>query len=425
MGTTSAARLTDVGQAHLVEHARTLESDVAEAFLAAAAAQPWEQLQEALAARRPSEPPVLRPPQALTLKRQLNEGRLRPLLADQGRALVARGAVATLLLAGGQGTRLGLEGPKGNFVFGPEDDRTLYRIHVERVAAASRASDRPVPLVVLVSEATEAATREALADVEAWGLEPGQLRVVCQGQLPALDEAGRALLAGPGRLATAPDGHGGAIRALHAAGVIDELASQGVEVLTSFQVDNPLALPLDPVMLGWMAERKAQAVGKAVAREAGEKVGVFARDVRGKTLVVEYSEFPEGGMPEDLKMGSIALNAFSVPWLHGLLQGGLEMPLHCAHKKVPFWTPEGEVRPEAPNATKFERFIFDVFPLAQRVEVHEVMREREFAPVKNAEGKDSPETARTLVDAEVRRWHEDRGREPPDPLALRPLDMIS
>jgi UDP-N-acetylglucosamine/UDP-N-acetylgalactosamine diphosphorylase len=250
------------------------------------------------------------------------------------------------------------------------------------------------------------------------------VRILRQGTLPAVDEEGRALLTGPGSLALAPDGHGGALVALDRDGVLDDLAGRGIEVLTTFQVDNPLALPLDPVMLGWMVERRLEAVGKAVRRLAGEKVGVFARDVEGRLHVVEYSEFPEGGMPDELVMGSIALHAFSVPWLRRLFGRGLGLPLHLAHKKVPYLASDGRVvQPEAPNAWKFERFLFDVFPLAARAEVHEVLREREFAPVKNASGADSPATARALVEAEVRRWHEARGLPVPIPPALRPREQ--
>jgi UDP-N-acetylglucosamine/UDP-N-acetylgalactosamine diphosphorylase len=341
-----------------------------------------------------------------------------------GRALLAAGRVATLLLAGGQGTRLGFPGPKGCFVLGPEPDRTLFRIHAERVAAASREAGRAVPLVVLVSEATEAGTREAFGDPASLGLVPGQVEIVRQGLLPALDEDGRALLAAEGRLATAPDGHGGALAALARAGILERLRADGVDVLTTFQVDNPLARPLDPVFLGWMVERRAQAAGKAIARHADEKVGVFARDLEGRTLVVEYSEFPEGGMPSELALGSIALHAFSVAWLADLLRGGLALPLHRAHKRVPSLDDAGRlVEPVRPNAWKFERFLFDAFPLARRVEVQEVLRGHEFAPVKNATGSDSPETARELVAAEVRRAYAERGLEPPDPPALRPLAM--
>ena len=412
-------RLEAGGQFHLVEHARTLGPEAAAAFLKDVAAHPWEELGTALA------DPVLRPPQALTHRRQEAEGGIRGRLARQGEALIAGGRVATLLLAGGQGSRLGFDGPKGELVLGPGDDRSLYAIQAERVGAASRRAGRPVPLIVLVSEATEAATRAAFERGRAaWGLVEGQVRFLCQRRLPAFDADGRALLEAPGRLALAPDGHGGALGALVRSGLLDELAQRGVDVLTTYQVDNPLALPLDPVMLGWMVERHAQVVGKAVKRLPGEKVGVYARTVRGNHLIVEYSEFPDGGMPESLTMGSIALHGYGVQWLKGLFDGGYALPYHRAFKTVPHLGEDGAVvRPESPNAYKLEQFIFDVIPEAERVEVHEVARAREFAPVKNAAGADSPETARVLVAAEVARWYAAAGRPPPEPLALSPLDM--
>ena len=423
--------LNDAGQEHLVAHAETLPAEARDAFLADAAAQPWQELQDALKdeARRV---PELRPPQALTFGRQANEPELVKRLERMGLGLLAGGRVATLLLAGGQGTRLGYDGPKGNVVFGPEEDRTLYRIHAERIAALSKRVGRPIPFYILVSAATEAATREAFAQAEAWGLEEGQVRFLVQGTLPCLDEEGRGLLAGPGELARAPDGHGGAYRTLLDAGVIDQLAADEVDVLTTFQVNNPLGRGLDPVMLGWMVERKLHAIGKAVRKATpDEKVGVFARDLRGNTRIVEYTELPpapEGApgeaMEAPLVMGSIAIHGFAVQWLKKLADAGMRLPLHRARKKVPYLDASGTlVQPDEPNAWKLERFIFDLFPEAGRAEVHEVRREWEFAPVKNAEGVDSLTTARVLVDSEVRRWHQSRGDEAPEPPSLRPLEI--
>jgi len=349
-----------------------------------------------------------------------------------GLGLLAGGRVATLLLAGGQGTRLGHAGPKGTVVFGPEPDRTLYRIHAERIAAMSERVGRAIPLYVLVSAATEAATREAFAESSAWGLEEGQVRFLVQGTLPCLDEDGRALLAAPGLLARAPDGHGGAYHTLMEAGVIDRLAADEVDILTTFQVDNPLGRSLDPVMLGWMVERKLNAIGKAVRKATPEeKVGVFARDLRGGTRIVEYTELPPASAEEPgeameapLVMGSIAIHAFGVRWLKRLADGGMRLPLHRARKRVPHLDAAGQlVEPEGPNAWKLERFIFDLFPEAPRAEVHEVRREWEFAPVKNAEGVDSLITARVLVEAELRRWHDARELAVPEAPALRPREM--
>jgi UDP-N-acetylglucosamine/UDP-N-acetylgalactosamine diphosphorylase len=421
-------RLETAGQAHLVRHADTLPPGQRESFLASAAAQPWEELRAVALTGAPAVPPELRPPQALTWRRQESVGGLRPRLAGLGREWLAEGGVATLLLAGGQGTRLGHPGPKGTYVLGPEADRTLFAVLADGVAAVGRSVGRPIPLVVLTSPETDAATRQAFAEAgPAWGLAPGQARFVVQGCLPALDFEGRALLAAPGRLALAPDGHGGAFAALAEGGVLDDLLGAGVRVLTTFQVDNPLSLPLDPVMLGWMRERGAQGVSKAVKKKhPGEHLGVFARDLDGRTRVVEYTEVEGVGGAEALVLGSIAIHAFDLPALVEAARRGVRLPLHAAKKRVAALDASGRcVVPDVPNAVKAERFLFDLLPLLPRVEVHEVLREREFAPLKNAAGEHTPEDARALVAAEVRRWHRARGRPEPEGPSLRPLALFT
>jgi UDP-N-acetylglucosamine/UDP-N-acetylgalactosamine diphosphorylase len=369
-------------------------------------------------------PPDLRPPQALTLRRQLNEPGLTRRLGAQGEALLAGGRVGVVVLAGGQGTRLGFPGPKGTFVLGPDPDRSLYAILLERVAATSRRSGRPIPVAILVSRDTEEGTRAHLEAHAYHGLPPEHVLLVRQGELPALDDGGRALLAGVGRLALAPDGHGGLVEALRRDEVLDGLAERGVEVLTTVQVDNPLARPLDPVFLGWLLDRGAVIAGKAVRkRDPAEKVGVYARGVDGHVRIVEYSELPEGGAP-DLVLGSIAVHAISLPWLRRLVADpAFALPYHQARKRVACLGPDGLVTtPPGPNATKLEQFLFDLLPLAPRVAVQEVERAREFAPVKNAEGEDSPARARALVAAEIARWHREAGRAPPPAGgSLRPL----
>ncbi len=421
-----SARLVAAGQAHLVGHAATLPEGTLAAFQAEIASVPWERVAKALRQAPTPPPPDLRPPEALTWRRQQNEPGILRRLSSVGDALLATGKVATLLLAGGQGTRLGHTGPKGTFVLGPTPDRTLYAILSERVAQAGRKAKRAIPLIVLTGLDTDDATRAAFEAGGFFGLDRSRVRFVRQGILPAVDDEGRAILAAPGRLALAPDGHGGLVPALVSSGLLDWLLSVGVEWLTTFQVDNPLARPLDPVFLGWSVERKAAAAGKAVRkRNPAEKVGVFARDLEGRVRIVEYSEAPPEAYP-DLVLGSIAVHAFSVPWLRSLVaEPGFALPLHRARKKVPFLAPEGHtVLPERENATKLEQFLFDLLPLSERVAVHEVARRREFAPVKNATGEDSPETARALVAAEIRRWHVVAGVPVPDPLpALRPLDF--
>lgn len=420
-----AERLRAAGQEHLVAHARALPDGNRPAFVAELESVAWERVAAALRSAPIPPPPELRPPEALTWRRQQNEAGILRRLGGVGEAMLAAGKVATVLLAGGQGTRLGHPGPKGTFVFGPTPDRTLYAILCERVAATATRHGRRIPLVVLTSPDTDEATRAEFAGRGFYGLDPSMVRFVRQGVLPAVDDEGKAILCAPGRLALSPDGHGGLVHALARSGTLDWLQSSGVEWFTTFQVDNPLSRPLDPVFLGWTVERRAVAAGKAVRkREPAEKVGVFARDLEGRVRIVEYSEAPPEAYP-DLVLGSIAIHAFSLPWLRSLVaEPGFTLPLHRARKKVPFLGPDGTTcSPAAENGTKLEQFLFDLLPMAPRVAVHEVDRRREFAPVKNAAGDDSPDTARALVAAEVARWHKVVGIPVPDPVpALRPKD---
>lgn len=416
-------RLATTGQAHLLRHAEALAPAPRAAFLAELDTIPWERVAAAFRSPAGGVPPDLRPPECLTWRRQVNEAGFGRRLAEQGRALLAAGRVATVLLAGGQGTRLGFPGPKGTFVLGPEPDRTLYAVLLERVLAVSRVAGKPIPLVLLVSRETEQGTRAALTAAAWHGLDPAFVRIVRQGELPALDADGRALLAGPGRLAVSPDGHGGLVEALRRSGTFDWLAGLGVECLTTHQVDNPLGRALDPVFLGWLLDRRAVAAGKAVRkRDPGEKVGMYARGVDGRVRIVEYSEITPSAAAE-LQLGSIAIHAFSLPWLRQQLEDpAFGLPFHHARKKVPSWTPEaGLVVPERENAVKLEQFLFDLLPLAPRVAVHEVDRAREFAPIKNATGDDSPDTCRAAVVAEIARWHRVAGLPPPVTPSLRPL----
>lgn len=416
------SRLAAAGQQGLLDHAASLEPAAARALLVEAGQEPWETLRQAVLAGAPAAPPELRPPACLTRRRQQAVGGLRPRLAGLGREWLAQGRVATVMLAGGQGTRLGHPGAKGTFVLGPRPDRTLYAVLAERVARASREAGWPVPLVVLTSPATDDETRSAFRDPTRFGLQAQQVDIVVQRTLPVLDGAGVALLEAPGRLLRAPDGHGGALGALEAAGTLARLQAQGVQVLTTFQVDNPLARPLDPVMLGWMRERSLQVLGKAVRRASPqERVGMFARDLAGRLRVVEYTELEGLPAASELAMGSIALHALDLGWLRSLPLGDPAfLPLHPARKRVTALDPAtGAAR--TLEAVKCERFLFDVFPHAGRAEVQEVDRAREFAPVKNASGADSPETACALVEAEVRRWHAERGLPVGEPPALEPL----
>lgn len=327
---------------------------------------------------------------------------------EAGREALAAGSVGVILMAGGQGTRLGFDGPKGTFPIGPVSGATLFELLLGPLKAVERRYGRRVPLAILTSAATDAATREFLDQHEFCGLAPEQVLLFQQGTLPAVDATtGQLLLDAPDHVAVAPDGHGGMLAALAGSGGLHWFARQGVETVVSFQVDNPLARPLDPEFIGRHRLTNASFSTQVVLKtDPAERVGVVVEQ-DGVTRVVEYSDLPDDLAAERLPngqlrfhAGSIAIHAFDRSFLERAATTTDSLPLHLAHKKVPFIGADGRlIEPESPNAFKFEQFIFDLMPLAERVTVAEVAAAEGFAPLKNPSGaaSDSPETVRRAM----------------------------
>lgn len=232
--------------------------------------------------------------------------------------------------------------------------------------------------------------------------------------MPALDAAtGRVLLAQPGELSLSPNGHGGTLIALADTGLLADLKARGVKHVFYFQVDNPLVAVADPGFVGRHVERNSDASSKVVFKtRPEEKVGLLAL-IGGRCGIIEYSDLPSelanarapGG---DLlhRAGNTAIHLFSVAFLERVTAGAERLAYHVAHKKVPFYDPESgtQFKPTTENALKFELFVFDALPLAERWLVVSVRREDEFAPLKNATGADSPEAVQAaLSDAHARR----------------------
>jgi UDP-N-acetylglucosamine/UDP-N-acetylgalactosamine diphosphorylase len=323
-----------------------------------------------------------------------------PEAVAEGEAALARGAVAVVIVAGGQGTRLGFDGPKGCYPIGPVTDRSLFQIHCEKIAALGRRYGRTPPLYVMTSDDNHAATEAFFTDHARFGLE--HVRLFRQGTMPAVDaDSGAVLLAARDRVALSPDGHGGTLRALRRNGCLDEMREGGIETIFYLQVDNPLVAIGDPGFVGAHRLAGAEVSSKVVRKtDPAEKVGVVAaRD--GRQLVIEYSDLPDrlaeqrrpdGGLA--YAAGSIALHVFARDFVERVAETA-ELPYHRALKRVPYVDERGQpVDPDEPNAVKFEQFIFDTLPLARRSLVLETTREGEFEPLKNAEGPSSPRTVR-------------------------------
>lgn len=335
----------------------------------------------------------------------------------RGETLLREGKAGVILVAGGQGSRLGFDGPKGAYRIGPVSGASLFEIHARKILALEQRYGSEIPFYIMTSQANDGPTRAFFRENNSFGLCPDRVKFFSQGMWPALSPDGKIVLDRPDHLFLSPDGHGGTLSALKVNGMLDDMARRGVDTLFYFQVDNPLIEICDPIFLGIHAERNAEISVKVCAkRDPNEGLGVVVvRD--GRCAVVEYSELteeqknrrePNGELT--FCFGSVAIHVFSLAFLEQ--EASASLPLHVAHKKVPYWLPgEGTVAPDTPNAYKFEKFIFDVLPHAERPLTVEFLREEEFSPVKNAMGNDSPVTAQRDMVLKFARWFDACGIE--------------
>jgi UDP-N-acetylglucosamine/UDP-N-acetylgalactosamine diphosphorylase len=356
----------------------------------------------------------------------------------RGEEALRRGEAAALVVAGGQGTRLGFDHPKGMFPIGPVSGKSLFQIHAEKVLALSRRFGRAIPLLVMTSPATHAETESFFRQHAHFGLPPEEVWLFCQGTMPALElETGRLLMDGPASLFLSPNGHGGVLPALRDRGILDRLRDRGIRHLFYFQVDNPLVRVADPLFLGHHIARRAEVSSKIIPKlTPTDKLGNLVL-VDGRCTIIEYSDLPEElARATDaagrlcFSAGSPAIHIFDVDFLHRLTDGEVRIPFHIARKKVPYRDEQGrEVHPERPNAIKFEMFIFDVLPLAQRWTVVETSRREEFEPLKNASGPESPASVKQALSNLAADWLESAGVQVPRtptgdaavPLEISPL----
>jgi UDP-N-acetylglucosamine/UDP-N-acetylgalactosamine diphosphorylase len=327
-----------------------------------------------------------------------------------GREALAAGRCGVLLVAGGQGSRLGFEAPKGMFPIGAVRGTTLFEVFASKIKERSRQAGKAIPWYIMTSPTNRAETEEFFKGHDYFGLPSGDVRFFVQGTMPAVSkETGEALLARPGEVFTSPNGHGGTLLALKKEGVLDDMARRGVDLVYYFQVDNPLVKVLEPAFLGLHVETGAEFSAKVVRKiDPKEKVGLVV-DYDGVPTVIEYSDLPDelavqraagGGLK--YWPGSIAIHVFSRGFLERVAD---TLPYHVARKAVPYVDERGElVTPKAPNAIKFEMFIFDSMPMATQVAIVETDREDEFAPVKNASGADSPDSVRAALGRQAGRW---------------------
>jgi UDP-N-acetylglucosamine/UDP-N-acetylgalactosamine diphosphorylase len=333
-----------------------------------------------------------------------------------GEALLTSGKVAAFTVAGGQGSRLGFEGPKGCYPAGAVTGKPLFTIFAEGLRAAAKKYGKPVPWYIMTSPLNHSATISFFEQNRFLGLDSKDVMFFPQGVMPSFDAAsGHILLAERDEPATNPDGHGGSFKALLVSGALESMRLRGVEHISYFQVDNPIVKVVDPVFLGLHAaaeDSSGQMSSKMIPKVSwDEKVGVFC-SANGRMQVVEYSDLPHELQKQTLAdgrlrfiAGSIAVHAISVGFAE-TIAGTSSLPYHRADKKIPHVDPDSgqRVDPAKPNGVKLERFVFDALPMCDASIVYETDRIQEFAPIKNATGVDSVESSRRIQTLRAAGW---------------------
>ncbi|KAL7493884.1 hypothetical protein ACHAWT_006408 [Skeletonema menzelii] len=332
-----------------------------------------------------------------------------------GMDAVQNGQVAALLLAGGQGTRLGFDGPKGMYDIGLPSGKTLFEFMAERIKKLGQLSgkgDKAIPFYIMTSPLNHKVTTEYFAKHDNFGID---VIFFPQGTLPALTPEGKMILETQTSIAVAPDGNGGIYPAMVKHGIISDMKSRGIKYIHAFGVDNALVKPADPTFVGYCIHSNADCGNKVLWKTSpGEKVGVVASK-GGKPCIVEYSDISKEMSErrgEDGRLvfgaGNICNHFYTVDFLENVVVPNLGNMYHVARKKIPYYDTEKKetVKPTANNGIKLESFIFDVFPLSVKMAVLDVERKDEFAPVKNPPGtdSDSPDTARMLFSNVAKDW---------------------
>ena len=320
---------------------------------------------------------------------------------DIGKKAIKAGKLACVTMAGGQGTRLGHNGPKGTFDIGLDSHKSLFELLCDYIKEQAKKYDVQIPWFIMTSNENNDDTIEFFKKNKYFGYEKN-IFFFKQGELPMIDTEGKILIGEDGLIKLAADGHGGVYESLVKSGMVEKMKHLGIEWVFIGGVDNCLVKMVDPVLMGIAIDKNVTAAGKSVVKaNPHERVGAFCKK-NGKPSVVEYSEITDE-MAEatdengELLYGEshILCNLFNISAIERM--GSEPLPYHSAFKKATYIDKDGnKVVPTSPNAFKFEAFLFDAFGEVDDMAILRVKREEEFAPVKNAEGVDSPETAREL-----------------------------
>ncbi|MBE5925761.1 MAG: UDPGP type 1 family protein [Lachnospiraceae bacterium] len=343
---------------------------------------------------------VIEPLQAMQLK-DIDESRSE--FRKIGLDAIKAGKVGAVLLAGGQGTRLGFDKPKGMFNIGINKQVFIFQRLIENLMDVVKEAGLFIPLMIMTSEKNNEDTVNFFKENNYFGYNKEYIMFFVQKMAPSVDFEGRLLLEDVGRLSLSPNGNGGWYSSLAACGVLDKVKKMGVEWLNVFAVDNVLQRIADPEFIGATIESGCVSGAKVVKKATpDERVGVMCNE-DGRPSIVEYYELSDSMRDATDKNGEPAYNygvilnyLFRISELDKIYNN--EMPIHIVEKKIPYIDENGEyVNPTEPNGYKFEELILDMIHMLDSCLPYEVERSREFAPVKNKEGVDSIDTARELL----------------------------
>ncbi|MBR5759216.1 MAG: UTP--glucose-1-phosphate uridylyltransferase [Thermoguttaceae bacterium] len=389
-------------------------------------------------------------PQSDAMKLDETTNSITPLKAvSVGEKYLREGKIAVVVVAGGQGTRLGYPYAKGLFRIGPHSHATLFQIHVERILAMQRKYGVRLPFCIQTSPVTHQEIIDFFKENNNFGLHPDDVLVFCQDTMPSVDfDSGKVLLADKAKIARNPNGHGGMLEAINSPqpdsslsiarekGVLAELKSRGIEELFYFQIDNPLVDICNPEFIGYHVLNKSDYTLQAIRKnDPKDRVGNIVM-IDGRLYIIEYSDLPDevGARRKsdgtlEIWAGSIAVHMMNVEFLQKNASYSSSLPFHFAKKKVKHVVFDKEAKgengeplygtvidPDSPNATKYEKFIFDLLPLADNPIVVEIDKETGFAPLKNRSGEknDTPETVQKHLTGLSSRWLSHLGIKVPD-----------
>ena len=327
-------------------------------------------------------------------------------LFEIGEQVIKQGHYAVITMAGGQGTRLGHNGPKGTYALDTINGKKyIFEIIIDRLKKAEKQYNVTIPWYVMTSKENHQDTILFLEKNNYFGYNKDKIKFFKQGELPLIDTQGKIILDENAKIKEAADGNGGIYEALSKSGMLQELKQNQIEWIFISGIDNILSNFVDPILLGLTIKENNVIASKSVAKaNPQEKVGVFCK-MNGKPKIIEYIDLPEEMAEEldengELMYGEVNIGTYL--YNRSVLENlaNAKLPYHAAFKKSGYLNANGKfIEPDEPNVFKFETFIFDAFSIADNMSILRVKREEEFAPVKNATGVDSPETARALYKA--------------------------